>query len=356
MVDYEKRWNRITDHLDTRGMDAFVIAGPANVRYLCCSHVPLTPIVTSVVITRDGIVAGTTPTMEEFRAEKEATLQELRIFGPYADIPTTGKNNDEALTKLLADLGVRRYLGDTDLKIRDLTMERSEFVDEMRTVKDDDELKAIREAIEITRIGEDALPEIIIAGKREGDAASELDHLLRRNGAQCTSFPTIVAAGEHASYSHHDPSPRRIRTGESVIVDFGVYCNGYCSDITRTIITGPNTDMEDLWEIVSEAQRKAIQSVKPGIRFRDIDELARGIFREHGHARNFVHSTGHGMGLEVHENVTTGPPSVSLLSDNAAKAGNVFTIEPGLYFPGRGGIRIEDDILVTDDGYQVLTR
>ena len=154
MVDYEVRWNRITDYLDNMDIDAFVISTPASVRYLCCSHVPVTPIVTTVVITRDGIVAGTAPTLEEFRAMKEANLQELRIFGPYQDIPTMGKDNDEALAKLLIDMGVKRFLSDTDLKIKDLAMERSEFVDGMRTTKEPDEIKAIREAIEITKIGE----------------------------------------------------------------------------------------------------------------------------------------------------------------------------------------------------------
>ena len=254
------------------------------------------------------------------------------------------------------DLGVKSLLCDNKISLKDFTQKQSDFVDGMRTMKDPDELKAIREAIEITKIGEEALPEIIIQGKREGDAAAELDLLLRRNGAQCTSFPTIVAAGEHASYSHHDPSTRRIGGGESVIVDFGVYYEGYCSDITRTIITGPNQEMEDMYDLVAEAQREAMRLVKPGIRYRDIDEKARSIFRDQGQARYFVHSIGHGMGLEVHENVTTDPESVSLLSDNTAKTGNVFTIEPGLYFPGKGGIRIEDDILVTDDGYEVLTR
>ncbi len=355
MVDYEKRWNQITDHLDKENMDAFVVSTPASVRYLCCSHVPVTPIVSSVVVTRDGIVAGTAPSLEEFRAEKEASLQELRIFAPYKDIPTSGENNSQALKKLLEDLGVSKLFSDSDLDLKKFTIQKSEFVDGLRTVKDADELKSIREAIDITKIGEDALPEIIIQGKREGDAAAELDLLLRKNGAQCTSFPTIVAAGEHASYSHHDPSPRKIGRGEAVIVDFGVYFEGYCSDITRTIITGPNKEMEDIYDLVAKAHRDSMRIVKPGVKFRDIDEKSRMTFREQNQARYFVHSVGHGMGLEVHENVTVNPPSVSLLSDNQAKVGNVFTVEPGLYFPGKGGVRIEDDILVTEDGYQVLT-
>ena len=356
MVDYESRWSRVTDHLDNKEMDAFVISNAANVRYLCCSHVPIFPIVTSVVITRDGLVAGTAPSLEEFRAEKEASLQELRIYAPYKDIPTSGENNEEVLKKLLKDFGMKKILSDSDLKVKGITTSKSEFVDGMRTVKEHDELKAIREAIKITKIGEEELPEIIIQGKKEGDAAADLDHLMRKNGAQCNSFATIVAAGEHASYSHHDPSQRRIRRNESVIVDFGVYFDGYCSDVTRTIITGPNPEMEELYDIVDEAHHESIRAVKPGVKFRDIDERSREIFRMYGKARNFVHSVGHGMGLEVHENVTVDPASVSLLSDNTMVAGNVFTIEPGLYIPGKGGIRIEDDILVTDEDYEVLTR
>jgi len=356
MVDYERRWNNVTEHLDKKDLDAFVISTPASVRYLCCSHVPITPIITSVVITREGIVAGTAPSLEEFRAEKEASLQELRIFAPYKDIPTSGENNNDALKKLLKDLDAQKVLTDSDLELKGFNIEKSDFVAGLRTVKDSDEIKSIREAIKITSIGEDALPELIIQGKKEGDAAAELDLILRKNGAQCTAFPTIVAAGEHASYSHHDPSQRRIGKNEPVIIDFGVYYDGYCSDVTRTIITGPNEEMEDIYDMVAEAQRESMRLIKPGIKYRDIDERSRKIFREKGNARYFVHSVGHGMGLEVHENVTIDPVSQSLLSDNTVVEGNVFTVEPGLYFPGKGGVRIEDDILVTEDGYEVLTR
>jgi len=356
MVDYERRWSRITDHLDEKDKDAFVVSDPASVRYLCCSHVPVTPIITSVVVTREGVVAGTAPSLEEFRAEKEASLQELRIFAPYKDIPTSGDNNDQALRKLLGDLDVTKVLSDGPLKLDGITHEKSDFVTGLRTVKDEDEMKAIREAVKITLIGEESLPDLIIQGKKEGDAAAELDLILRKNGAQCTAFPTIVAAGEHASYSHHDPSQRKIGRNEPVIVDFGVYFDGYCSDITRTIITGPNPEMEEIYDLVSEAQHESMRIIKPGIRYREVDEMSRQHFRSKGQARYFVHSVGHGMGLDVHENITIEPTSINLLSDNRVKEGNVFTVEPGLYFPGRGGVRIEDDILVTEDGYQVLTR
>ncbi len=356
MVDYEKRWKKVMGHLDREEKDAFIVSVPASTRYLCCSHVPQFPIVTSVVVTRDGTVAATAPTLEEFRAREEAAVQELRIYAPYKDIPTSGKDNTEALQGLLKELGVKSVLTDTPLKLKGIEQTESEFVSDLRTVKEPEEIKAIREAIRITRIGEDALPEIIVPGKREGEAAAELDLLLRKNGAQCNSFPTIVAAGVHGSYSHHDPGKKKIEKGEAVIVDFGVYYDGYCSDMTRTILTGENQEMQEIYDLVAEAQLEAIRKVRPGVVLRDLDERAREVFRENGKARYFVHSLGHGMGLEVHENCTTNPSSISLLSDNKAVPANVFTIEPGLYFPGRGGVRIEDDILVTDDGYEVLTR
>ena len=356
MVDYEKRWNRIMDHLDREEKDAFIVSSPASTRYLCCSHVPQFPIVTSVVITRDGNVIATAPSLEEFRAREEASVQELRIYAPYKDIPTAGKNNTEALQELIKELNLKDILTDTPLKLEDIQQIESEFIAEMRTVKEPEEIKAIREAIKITKIGEDALPDIIVPGRREGEAAAELDLLLRKNGAQCNSFPTIVASGMHGSFSHHDPGKKIIRKGEAVIVDFGVYYDGYCSDMTRTIFTGRNPEMEEIYDLVAMAHLEAIRMVKAGVVLRDIDERAREVFREKKMARYFVHSIGHGMGLEVHENCTANPSSVSLLSDNKAEPGNVFTIEPGLYFPGKGGVRIEDDILVTEDGYEVLTR
>ena len=138
-----------------------------------------------------------------------------------------------------------------------------------------------------------------------------------------------------------------------MIVDFGVYYEGYCSDITRTIITGPNPEMEDLYDIVAEAQRESMRIVAPGVRFREIDERSRATFRKHGHARYFVHSVGHGMGLEVHENVTVDPSSVSLLSDNKAQAGNVLiggdfsTFNE--YFNGENGMVVPVEVKEDED-------
>jgi len=353
---YKKRWNRIQELLEKDKKDAFVSSVPGNIRYLCCVHVPEFPIVHQVVIPRDGEPIAVAPSLEEFRAAKESAIKNLRIFAPYTDLDVAGKDANEVVKKELKAMKAKEILADTKLKFRGVKCVENEVITEMRVHKERHEILAMKEAIKITKKGEKHLKRILEVGRTELEVAADLDHYLRRNGAKGVSFPTIVATGTNAAYSHHEPGFTKIKNGDPVIVDFGVHHNGYCSDITRSFIMGKNPKFTKIYDLVQKSHDDAIKATKVGAKYSDIDNVSREVFRKEGLARYFVHNLGHGLGVEVHENLTWDPPAVGLaLSDNKVEKGNVFTIEPGLYLPGEGGIRIEDDIYVAGKTVQVLT-
>ena len=192
---------------------------------------------------------------------------------------------------------------------------------------------------------------MIRPGVRECDIAAEISYWHRKYGAECDAFDPIVASGERGAMPHARASEKIIRSGEMVVLDFGCRYRGYNSDITRTIAVGnPSAEMKKVYRIVLDAQKKAIEAVKSGVPARSIDAIARKHIQQNGYGRYFIHSLGHGLGIHVHD-----PLRVSAISATVLESGNVVTIEPGIYIPGRGGVRIEDDIVVRESGCDILT-
>jgi len=225
------------------------------------------------------------------------------------------------------------------------------LVERLRTVKDASEIAAIRRA---AQIAEEAfrltLPQIA-PGKTERELALFLERTMEDLGAEAPAFPTIVAAGERSSLPHARPTGRRLRRGEAVLFDWGARWNGYNSDLTRVVFldTIP-TAFQRRYRLVLAAQRRALTRVRPGRKAGKIDAAARSYLKAHRCGKYFGHGLGHGVGLEIHE-----APGISPGQDAILKAGMVITIEPGVYFHGQGGVRIEDLVLVTRDGHQLLT-
>ncbi len=224
-------------------------------------------------------------------------------------------------------------------------------IEALRAVKDADELEAIRAA---ARLADDALTEVLgrgLVGRTESDVALDLEFTMRRMGAQAASFPPIVAAGEHGALPHASPRDVAIPAGTLVVVDWGAQLDGYASDCTRTYATG-DIDPRDgqVYELVLRAQEAALAAVRPGPTGREVDAVARSIIDAAGHAEHFGHGLGHGVGLDVHEG-----PRLSKQGDAALAAGMVVTVEPGVYVPGAVGVRIEDLVIVTDDGAEVVS-
>ena len=227
------------------------------------------------------------------------------------------------------------------------------MIEKLRAVKDPGEIDILRRAARmLSDVAADA-PGWITAGRTELDVAALVDEALRRRGFERAAFETIVASGPNGALPHARPTQRTLSRGEGVVLDFGGVYDGYCVDLTRTLHIGPmSAQFRHLFEAVREAHHAAIAAVKPGVLPRDIDAAARDVLERHGLGEAFGHGTGHGLGLEVHEE-----PRISKFApaDEPVVAGMVFTIEPGAYVPGIGGVRIEDDVLVTAAGCELLT-
>ena len=225
------------------------------------------------------------------------------------------------------------------------------LVERLRAVKYSDEIASIKKAV---RISDEAFKHIlgfIKLGMREVDIAEEIEYTVKRKGASNISFDTIAISGEKTSLPHGAPSQDLLKKG-IVLMDFGCISSGYRSDMTRTIFLGKATaKQKEIYNIVLEAQQIAIENVKPGVEASCIDKAARDYITNKGYGECFGHSTGHGVGLDIHE-----LPNISGKSDEVLQPGMIFTIEPGIYIPGWGGIRIEDMVQVTDDGCRIITK
>ena len=227
----------------------------------------------------------------------------------------------------------------------------SRYVQELRRVKDANEIKLLRKAAELTSEGMRVAREAVAAGAKEYEVAAEIEYAMRKQGSSGTAFETIVASGPCSAFPHGGCSDREIHAGDLVVVDMGATYKFYRSDMTRTFVAGkPSEKQKKLYEAVRSAQAEAFKAVKPNVKAKDVDTAARTVIADAGYGENFVHGLGHGVGLEVHE-----PPILSPDSEDVLAEGNVVTVEPGVYLVGYGGIRIEDTVSVQKNGAEKLT-
>jgi Xaa-Pro aminopeptidase len=225
-------------------------------------------------------------------------------------------------------------------------------VESQRAVKDESEITAIREAIDFAARAFTVFRALLRLDDREKDLHDAMEGYIRRAGGKCGSFPTIVAVGERAALPHAPPSDKMVREGDHLLVDWGACGRFYKSDLTRVLATrNISAKLEEIYGVVLRAQAAGIRAVRPGVMAKDVDAEARAVIGQAGFGDFFGHGLGHGIGMEVHE-----APSLRPTSEIQLLTGNVVTIEPGIYIPGWGGVRIEDDVLVTPDGCEVLTR
>ena len=225
------------------------------------------------------------------------------------------------------------------------------IIEPLRQYKSLEELKKIRKAIAITVKALNVISPKFVEGKTELQVAGDLERFIRYQGAEGMAFELIVASGAHASQPHHQTSHSKIRKNTPLLIDIGVSFQGYKSDLTKTFLLGKISVLAlKLYRIVKEAHDLAVQAVKPGVAASEIDTIARGHINQAGYGAYFNHSSGHGVGIEVHE-----APRISRKDTTRLEKGMVFTIEPGIYLPGKIGIRIEDMVLVTERGCEVLS-
>ncbi|WP_273319431.1 M24 family metallopeptidase [Vallitalea guaymasensis] len=219
-------------------------------------------------------------------------------------------------------------------------------VEKIRMIKDEEELRCIQKAASIGDLAYEHILKFVKPGVTEKEVALEIETCMKKNGAENLSFDTIVASGLNSSKPHAEPSDKKIEEGDFVTLDFGCIYKGYCSDMTRTFVLGKASEKQkEIYNIVLEAQLKAIEAVKAGCVGKDIDKIARDIITDKGYGDNFGHGLGHSVGLFIHEE-----PRFSYSDENVFTENMVVTVEPGIYVPGFGGVRIEDLVCVTKDG------
>jgi Xaa-Pro aminopeptidase len=345
------RADRVADALAAREADVLVVTDLVNVRWLT----GFTGSNAAAVVGREGTrrfvtdFRYLTQSAEEVDPAWEREIAVDLLAGVVKGLPGSGELRvafDDAHMSV-KDHG--RLAG--MLRVGIELVPAGGAIETLRAVKDADELEAIRAA---ARLADGALTEVLgrgLVGRTEREVALDLEFTMRRMGAQAASFPPIVAAGEHGALPHATPREVPIPAGTLVVVDWGAQLDGYASDCTRTYATG-DIDPRDgqVYELVLQAQEAALAAMRPGPTGREVDAVARSIIDAAGHAEHFGHGLGHGVGLDVHEG-----PRLSKQGETALAAGMVVTVEPGVYVPGAVGVRIEDLVIVTDDGAEVVS-
>jgi Xaa-Pro aminopeptidase len=339
------RIQRLRDAAEALGARSFLVTNPVNVRYL----VGFESSNAALIVRRDAVLLATDGRYQEAAravAGVEVVAAErslLAFLGP--------RLSDLAAEPVAFEADSVTVAGHESLS-SDGTMlvPAKGVVHGLRAVKDGDELEAIRRAARVTDSAYERLAGESFVGRSEREAAWRIEVLLHEEGAEGLAFPVIVASGPNAAEPHHHPTDRRIESGETVIVDAGAQVGGYCSDCTRTFATGAlPDDLAEAYAVCRSVQESALAGVQAGVSGPDVDRIARTAIEESGVAP-VLHGLGHGVGLEVHEAPVLRPESTDTLV-----AGNVVTVEPGVYLAGRGGIRIEDLVVVTDGGAEVLS-
>jgi Xaa-Pro aminopeptidase len=357
------RHARVRRTLDALTVEALVVTNGANIRYLT-NHVGTAGV---VVLTQDAVHL-----LVDFRyAEAVRALQQSESACPGLRTWQVPASYEEALVECLTGIGLSvvafeaahltvarhdwlsRTLAARQAGIELRSTER--IIEQARVVKDAFEIAALREAA--ARIGAvaDAAFRAIAPGRAEQEVAGVIEAAMRTAGYEGIAFDTIVASGPNAALPHHRACSRALTTGDLVVLDFGGVLRGYCCDLTRTVSVGPPVpEARRVYAAVLEAQQAAIAAVRPGVEASAVDAAARGVLEMRGLGSAFGHGTGHGLGLDVHEEPRVGRRRQDLAAA-VLEPGMAFTIEPGAYLPGFGGVRIEDDVLVTKSGCDVLT-
>lgn len=221
---------------------------------------------------------------------------------------------------------------------------------DLRIIKDNEEINNIKQAVAISQKSFSDILEFIKPGVTESEIALQLDYSFRKNGAQSNSFDTIVASGINSALPHAEPTDKRIQYGDFIVIDSGCKYNGYCSDMTRTVVVGnPSDEQRKIYNIVLESQKRALEYINALVSGKDVDKVSRDYISINGYGENFGHSLGHGVGLDIHELPTLSPKSETLLMP-----GMVVTVEPGIYIENFGGVRIEDMVIIKDNGMENL--
>lgn len=344
-----KRIEKLRALMEKAVIDAYLVTSPANIRYLT----NFTGTAGMAFITLDQAFFIT-----DFRYIEQASeqIQGMTIIQHQGDIITELLKlmESESVNVLGFEDAVMTY---ADYSIFEEVIDAelapaSGLIEKLREQKDEGEIAIIEKACAIADEGFDHVLKMIRPGMTEIEVANQLDFYMRSLGASGTSFETIVASGARSALPHGVASEKMIKQGDLITLDFGCVYQGYVSDITRTFAIGdPGQQLKDIYQIVLEAQKKVLEVAQVGVTGSQLDAVARDFISEAGYGEDFGHSTGHGIGMEIHEG-----PNISRSNDEPLMEGNVITDEPGIYLAGLGGVRIEDDLVILAEGNRILTQ
>jgi len=347
--EFQARRQRLAEALTARGADALLVWAAPNVRYLS----GFTGDNAALLVLPGTAVLFTDPRYS-IQAAQQVSCRVKICKGPLA----------EGVATALHKLGAVRIGYDparmtcavfqalqSRLPMKASLVPVAGLVEELRMIKSAAELALIRHSVELNSRAFELAVGRVRAGMTERDLAAEIEYRMRRLGAEKPSFETIVAAGRRSALPHAEPTAARLSQGDLVVVDMGAFCDGYASDMTRMLFLGtPGARVKRVYRAVLEAQLAGIDAVRAGVAAWKVDAAARRVLRAYGYDRAFVHSTGHGLGLEIHE-----PPRLGKRDKTILQPGMAITIEPGVYLEDFGGIRIEDTVEVTETGCKILT-
>ena len=345
----EKRLNRVVEILEAKGLHACVLKGMDNIFYLTGFRGSEG----TLLVTRGDVFLLTDSRYITYAKEvaRGCTVLEIRgkdhtlddLFRRYA---ITRSGFDSYHTPFQTYQSWKE--GSPDIEFVPLGND----IESIRRCKEPEEVLALRRAIAIATEAFAAVYGNILPGRTEKEIANELDYTMRRLGAEGPSFETIVVSGPRAALPHGRPTDKALEAGEAVLIDFGCQVDGYCTDETCTVSLGETSkEMRDIYAVVREAKQKGTDAVRVGLPVQELDMIVRGFIEERGYGEFFGHGTGHGVGIAVHE-----PPAVTAKGEGLLEEHMVITIEPGIYLPHVGGVRLEDMVLVTENGGEVLTR
>ena len=341
-------------------LPALLVSQPESRRYLsgyAAKDIPPRESAGYLLISEDRQLLLTDPRTEG-QASAQAPTFEQRIY-------RSGSPLGELLRDLASELGVSKVGFDANHLAYGTWRELSDaldnvaalvpapgIVDRLRMVKDPDEIEALRASIALNEAAFAHLARTVRPGISELELAWEMENYVRTHGGEGLSFDPITVGGPNSAIPHAQPSDRPVRGDELVLFDIGSLLDGYCSDMTRTVcIDSVSSELEAVWAVVVDAQAAAEERARPGMTGAEVDAVARGVIDAAGYGQQFVHGTGHGIGLEIHE-----PPWITPTRGvDVLEPGMVFSIEPGVYLPGIGGVRMEDLVLLTSDGAEVLS-
>lgn len=344
-----KRMDKLRALMQKETIDGYLVTSPANLRYLT----NFTGTAGLAVITLDKAFFLT-----DFRYTEQASeqVQAMTIIQHQGDVVSE-------IVKLVESEGISAlgfedaFLTYSEYSVFEEVIDAelapaSGLIESLREQKDDGEIAIIEKACAIADEGFDHVLKMIRPGMTEIEVANQLDFYMRSLGATGTSFDTIVASGLRSALPHGVASEKMIEQGDLITLDFGCVYQGYVSDITRTFAIGdPGQQLKDIYQVVLAAQQKVLEVAQAGVTGAQLDAVARDVITDAGYGEAFGHSTGHGIGMEIHEG-----PNISRSNDAPLKVGNVVTDEPGIYLAGLGGVRIEDDLVILAEGNRVLTQ